>query len=50
MCNAEGFKQSKLVWVSALNALDGNADCDNHLRATLPVLSLWPCKENLMKA
>ncbi len=49
MCSAEGFKQSKLVWVSALNALDGNADCDNHLRATPPVMSLWPCKENWMK-
>jgi hypothetical protein len=49
MCSAKGFELSKLEWVSDLNALDGNADCDNHLRATPPVLSLWPCKENWMK-
>ncbi len=47
ICSAEEFKQSKLVCVSALNALHGNADCDNHLRATPPVLSLWPYKRKL---
>jgi len=48
ICSAEEFKQSKLVCVSALNALHGNADCDNHLRATPPVLSLWPYKRKLI--